>query len=83
MKIEISLPDAASILGVPWHTARRLAVRGVLGPARQIAGTWILEEVSVRAYLDAQRTKSNVDSPRPSSESETEAGAESDCECRA
>lgn len=57
MKTEITLPQAAVLLGLPWYTAHRLATRGALGPVRRIAGRWLLHEVEVRAY--AQRAENN------------------------
>jgi hypothetical protein len=50
VKTEISLPEAAAILGVPWYSARRLALRGLLGSTRRIGGVWLLDEQAVRTY---------------------------------
>lgn len=50
MEREITLPQAALRLGLPWHAAHKLALRGLLGPVRQLAGRWLVPEVGVEAY---------------------------------
>lgn len=57
MKTEITLPQAAALLGLPWYTARRLALRGALGPVRQITDRWLLDEAEVLAYAHRAATR--------------------------
>ena len=40
--IEVTLPHAASRIRRTWHFAHKLALRGELGPLRQVAGRWLL-----------------------------------------
>jgi hypothetical protein len=53
---EISLPQAAVRLGLPWHAAHKLALRGVLGPVRQVAGRWLITEAGLESYLGNHQT---------------------------
>ena len=70
---DITLPEAAVRLRLPYYTAHRLALRGLLGPVRQIAGRWILSDDRVTAYLD-QRGKLAVDPPLPACDADGSAG---------
>ena len=71
MKTEISLPQAAVLLGLPWYTAHRLATRGVLGPVRRIAGRWLLDEAEVQAYAQRAETERNETAERANLAAET------------
>lgn len=55
MNEEISLPQAALRLGLPWHAAHKLLLRGKLGAARQIVGRWVVPAAGVEAYLERKR----------------------------
>jgi predicted site-specific integrase-resolvase len=57
MITEITLPDAASRLHLPWHAANKLAMKGDLGAVRQVAGRWLVSEEGVLAYLERQRVE--------------------------
>jgi hypothetical protein len=48
----ITLPAAAVLLRLPYYTAHRLALRGALGSVEQVAGRWLLDADSVRAYIE-------------------------------
>ncbi len=65
MHKEISLPDAALRLGLPWHAAYKLALGGALGPVRQVAGRWVVTEAGVEAYCAKHpRCESAAHGPR-------------------
>jgi hypothetical protein len=56
LEVEITIPQAAHRIGRAWRATWKLALRGQLGPARQIAGRWLVTEQGVAAYL-ARRAK--------------------------
>jgi hypothetical protein len=51
---EISLPEAAAELHLPWWHAYSLATSGKLGPLRREGRRWILRRSEVRAYAAAR-----------------------------
>jgi hypothetical protein len=48
---EITLPQTAQRINRSWRATWKLALRGQLGPARQIAGRWLVTEQGVAEYL--------------------------------
>jgi hypothetical protein len=65
LDIEVTLPQAASRLGLPRYAPHRLALRGLLGPARQVAGGWLLTEQGIASYLDSESAKHAAGIPLP------------------
>jgi hypothetical protein len=53
---EITLPQAAVLLGLPWHAAHKLVMRGELGQPKQVAGRWLVPEAGVFAYLERRKS---------------------------
>ena len=51
MDNEVTLPQAAAQLGLPWHAAHKLALRGELGRVRQVAGRWLVPKIGIDAYI--------------------------------
>ncbi len=60
---EISVNEAAGIMGVTVHAVRDLIRRGVL-PARKFASVWVLRTYDVRAY-QARRATYQRPGPKP------------------
>lgn len=54
--------QVATRLGLPYHTCRRLALRGALGPLERIAGRFLLDPDAVQRYAD-ERAKSAASTP--------------------
>jgi hypothetical protein len=57
---DITLPQAAALIGLPWYTAHRLALRGELGPVRQIAGRWLLQQSHVLAFVERRNLRAET-----------------------
>src|SRR5687767_10259976 len=54
VEAEITLMQAALRLARTYPATQKLMLRGRLGPARQVAGRWLVSEAGVAAYLAHQ-----------------------------
>lgn len=51
MEHEITLMQAALRLARTYRATQKVMLRGELGPARQVAGRWLVTEQGVAEYL--------------------------------
>lgn len=47
---EITLPEAAMLLRLRWHSCHSLMCSGALGTPRKVGGQWRLAAAAVEAY---------------------------------
>jgi hypothetical protein len=69
MQDEIPLMLAALRLGRPYRSTQKLMLRNQLGPARQVAGRWLVSAAGVDAFLE--RAKSDAEPPPGASSAQT------------
>jgi hypothetical protein len=48
---DITLSEAARRCGLTWPAAHKRLLRGDFGPARQVAGRWLVTSEGVELYL--------------------------------